>query len=87
MTVFRSSMNQLIGHELVGRNVIAGRWTYQIVEDYDDGYCATFKALQARARGELAGGPRHLFDAEMSWRGRTHGAAGHGARPADADAG
>ena len=24
--------------ELVGRNVIDGRWTFQIVEDFDDGY-------------------------------------------------
>src|SRR4051794_2044886 len=25
-----------IERELIGRNVISGRWTYQIVEDYDD---------------------------------------------------
>jgi hypothetical protein len=29
--------------ELVGRNVIAGRWTFQIVEDYDDGYWEPFR--------------------------------------------
>ena len=27
--------------ELVGRNVLAGRWTFQVVEEFDDGYYAT----------------------------------------------
>jgi hypothetical protein len=69
--------------DLVGRNVIEGRWTFQIVEEYDDGYYATFKALEARARDELAGGRRHLYEAEMRERRRTPGAAGHEARPGD----
>ena len=42
-----------IDRELVGRNVIEGRWTFQIVEDYDDGYYALFR--QARGRGSRAG--------------------------------
>jgi hypothetical protein len=33
--------------ELVGRNVIADRWTFQIVEDYDDNYWSSFRALEA----------------------------------------
>ncbi len=57
--------------ELVGRNVIQGRWTFQIVEEYDDDYYATFKRLEAvrarRARGRPTsplrggdeGGPAH----------------------------
>ncbi|MEV1290237.1 hypothetical protein [Micromonospora sp. NPDC049679] len=70
-----------IGRELVGRNVIAGRWTFQIVEDFDDGYYATFQRLDAHARAELAGGRRHLYEAEMKERRRTHGRPGHEARP------
>src|SRR4051812_38517232 len=31
--------------ELVGRNVIADRWTFQIVEDYDTDYWTTFRAF------------------------------------------
>ena len=31
--------------ELVGRNVIEGRWTFQIVEEYDAGYDATLTDL------------------------------------------
>ena len=74
---------QRIEQDLIGRNVIAGRWTFQIVEDYDDGYYAAFRALEEHARGELAGGRRHLFEAEMKERRRTHGRPGHEARPSE----
>ena len=70
-----------IERELVGRNVIEGRWTFQIVEDYDDGYYALFKELESTAREELVGGRRHLFEAEMKEDLRTHGARHHEAAP------
>ena len=35
-----------IERELVGRNVLQGRWTFQVVEDYDDGYWSLFRALE-----------------------------------------
>lgn len=69
--------------ELVGRNVVEGRWTFQIVEEYDDGYYATFKRLEAKARDELVGGRRHLFEAEMKEDRRTHGRRHHEATPDD----
>lgn len=72
-----------IGTELVGRNVIHGRWTFQVVEDYDDGYYATFKQLEKLARDQLVQGRRHLFEAEMKEERRTHGAAHHEAVPDD----
>src|SRR4029453_8393717 len=56
--------------ELVGRNVIADRWTFQIVEDYDAGYWATFRAFDDRARAEFADGDRHLHEARMKQRER-----------------
>ena len=68
--------------DLIGRNVIAGRWTFQVVEDYDDGYYAEFRRQEEQARNELAGGRRHLYEAEMKERRRTHGRPGHEARPA-----
>jgi len=70
-----------IERELVGRNVIEGRWTFQIVEDFDDGYYALFRSLEKDARDRLAGGRRHLFEAEMKEDRRTHGEPGHEARP------
>lgn len=68
-------------HDVIGRNAIRGRWTFQIVEDYDDGYYATAKAFEARARDELADGRRHLYEAEMKEDRRTHGAPHHEATP------
>ncbi|MGN7800560.1 hypothetical protein [Leifsonia sp. 22587] len=70
-----------IERELLGRNVIEGRWTFQIVEDFDDGYYALFRDLERTARDELAAGRRHLFEAEMKEERRTHGEPGHEARP------
>jgi len=69
--------------ELIGRNVVEGRWTFQVVEEYDDGYYATFKRLEAEARDVLAGGRRHLFEAEMKQSRRTHGSRHHEAAPDD----
>jgi len=67
--------------ELIGRNVIPGRWTFQLVEEFDDGYYAAFKEVEAAARRELVGGRRHLQEAETKERRRTHGAPGHEAVP------
>jgi hypothetical protein len=67
--------------ELVGRNVIEGRWTFQIVEAYDDVYYSAFKDLEKLARDELAEGKRHLYEAEMKEDRRTSGEPGHAATP------
>jgi hypothetical protein len=67
--------------DLVGRNVIADRWTFQIVEDFDDTYWGTFRAFDARAREELADGDRHVFEARMKDAERTRGHPRHEAGP------
>ncbi|TQS42302.1 hypothetical protein [Cryptosporangium phraense] len=67
--------------ELIGRNVLEGRWTFQIVEEFDDGYYAAFRGLEKDARDELLGGRRHVFESEMKERRRTHGRRHHEARP------
>ena len=74
-----------LGRDLVGRNVVADRWTFQIVEDFDAGYWATFRAFDERARTELAGGDRHVYEARMKQRERTAGHPRHEAGPALAD--
>lgn len=76
-----SEIADSINREIVGRNVIQDRWTFQIVEDYDDNYYSAFKAAEKQAREELAGGKRHLFEAEMKEDRRTHGLPHHEARP------
>lgn len=67
--------------ELVGRNVIEGRWTFQLVEEYDEGYYATFRGLERDARDALVEGKPHLFEAEMKEDRRTHGRRHHEATP------
>ena len=71
-----------IDTDLVGRNVLAGRWTFQIVEEFEDGYYAAFKEHERAAREQLMGGRRHVFEAEMKQERRTHGRPGHAATPA-----
>ncbi len=51
--------------ELVGRNVLDGRWTFQVVEEYDDHYWSVARELVASVRDELADGVRHVHEAEM----------------------
>ncbi|MDQ0733841.1 hypothetical protein [Arthrobacter agilis] len=73
-----------LSSEIIGRNVIEGRWTFQIVEDYDDHYYAEFKAFEKEARDALVGGKRHLFEAEMKEDRRTKGKEHHEALPPEA---
>ena len=36
--------------DLVGRNILPGRWSFQVIEEYDDGYYAAFKDHERQAR-------------------------------------
>ena len=63
--------------ELLGRNVVADRWTFQIVEDYDDNYWSVFRALEAEVRQSLTSGVRHVHEARLKERRRTNDRPGH----------
>ena len=67
--------------DMVGRNVLYGRWTFQIVEEFDDTYWSRFREHERRVREELQQGARHVFEAEMKEKRRTHGRPGHEGRP------
>ncbi|MCQ4122351.1 hypothetical protein [Rhodococcus tibetensis] len=77
----RDDIAEQVEKELVGRNVLHGRWMFQIVEDFDDHYWSTFRSCEATVRGELCGGRRHVFESEMKEARRTHGHPRHEARP------
>src|SRR5687767_11206405 len=66
--------------ELVGRNVIDGRWTFQVVEEFDDVYYEFFRGVERESR-ELTGGVRHLHEARMKEQRRTRGQDAHRADP------
>ena len=67
--------------EIVGRNVIPGHWTFQIMEAYDDTYWSVLREAERRVREELTGGRRHLYEASLKEDRRTHGHPDHTARP------
>ncbi len=70
-----------VERELVGRNVLEGRWSFQVVEEYDDTYYSPFRQLEQAARDDLVASKRHLFEAEMKEDRRTHGRPHHEATP------
>ncbi|GII64012.1 hypothetical protein Skr01_40970 [Sphaerisporangium krabiense] len=54
--------------DLLGRDVLPGRWTFQVVEEYDDGYYRCFTETEERLRNDLAKGRRHIYESEMKRR-------------------
>jgi hypothetical protein len=52
---------------LVGRDIVEGMWSFQVVEAYDAQYWDVFRAAEQQARSGL-GVPRHLLEAEMKAR-------------------
>ncbi|WP_067486679.1 hypothetical protein [Actinomadura hibisca] len=70
-----------IRDELVGRNVLEGRWTFQIIEEFEELYYEPFRELERRVRDDLAGGRRHLHEAQLKRERRSKGRRGHEATP------
>ncbi|QNP66844.1 hypothetical protein [Streptomyces genisteinicus] len=70
-----------VEREIVGRNVIPGHWTFQIVEAYNATYYGPFRDLEAAVRHELAAGRDHLYEAEMKEARRTANHPDHTALP------
>jgi hypothetical protein len=69
-------------HHVVGRNLLDGRWIFQVVEEFDDVY---YDPVRTEVRGleeRRLDGRRHVFEAEMKERRRTRGRSGHEATPA-----
>ncbi len=70
-----------LDRDLIGRNVLDGRWTYQVVEEFDDGYYATARDAKASLVDSHLGGERHAHERHMKERRRTVGLAGHEMNP------
>jgi hypothetical protein len=65
MQAGHTEIAERIQRDLIGRDVIPGHWTFQVIEEYDDGYYAEFRAAEREAREKLAGGRRHLHEAQL----------------------
>ncbi|MFJ3913799.1 hypothetical protein [Streptomyces vinaceus] len=68
---------RLVEREILGRNVIPGHWTFQIVEAYNDSYYRPFVAIERDIVAELADGCGHLHEARLKERRRTPGHRDH----------
>ena len=77
----QDSVAERLETDLVGRNVVQGRWTFQVVEEFDDTYWSVFREHERQVRDELVGGARHLHEERMKEQRRTHGRKGHEAHP------
>ncbi|WP_234315301.1 hypothetical protein [Streptomyces globisporus] len=71
-----------VEREILGRNVIPGHWTFQIVEAYDRTYYEPFKDLERLATSRLAAGRKHLYEARLKAARRTPGHPDHTPGPA-----
>ncbi|MFJ9036979.1 hypothetical protein ACIRF8_10380 [Streptomyces sp. NPDC102406] len=72
-----------VDRELVGRNVLEGRWTFQVVEEYNAAFYEPYRSLERQMRDDLVRGREHLYEAEMKEARRTKGHPDHSAHPAD----
>jgi hypothetical protein len=67
--------------DLVGRNVLPGRWTFQVVEEFDATWWEPLEAIEHEVRDALLDGRRHVYESEMKDDRRTPGRPGHERRP------
>jgi hypothetical protein len=70
--------------DIVGRNVLDGRWTFQVVEEFDDLYHRPVTDAVRMLERDHLGGRRHVWEAEMKERRRSNGRSGHERRPPSA---
>jgi hypothetical protein len=63
--------------EIVGRNVLPGRWTFQVVEEFDGVYFQPVTDAERTVRDALMAGRRHVLESEMKDREITPGEPGH----------
>jgi hypothetical protein len=69
--------------EVVGRNMIEGRWTFQLVEEFDDVYYDAVRGVVKDLERDLMAGRRHVFESELKDQRRTSGRRYHEHRPGD----
>lgn len=77
---------QSLRTDIVGRNVLDGRWTFQIVEEFDDLYYRAVESKIHELESRWCGGLRHLYESELKDQRRTAGRPGHEQRPRAAHA-
>ncbi|MGW3324832.1 hypothetical protein [Streptomyces virginiae] len=70
-----------VEQDIVGRNVIPGHWTFQIIEAYNATYYHPFASMEHDLVDELVGGRDHLLEARFKSIRRTPHHPDHTATP------
>jgi hypothetical protein len=70
-----------LDRDIVGRNVLDGRWTYQVVDEFDALYYAVVRQAVVDLVDAHLGGERHALERQMKEQRRTVGLAGHEMEP------
>jgi hypothetical protein len=67
--------------EIVGRNALDGRWSFQIVDEFDDLYYSPARDEVRRLEEQHLNGRRHAYEASLKEQRRTHGHPAHTSQP------
>lgn len=70
--------------DIVGRNALDGRWTFQVVEEFDAIYYDPAQEHLRKLEEDLLEGRRHVLESELKEQRRSHGRPGHEHRPPSA---
>jgi hypothetical protein len=62
----------LICREVVGRNVLEGRWTFHVVDEFDDCSYQPVRSVERSVRQDLVDGRRHVYEYALKGRERGH---------------
>lgn len=65
----------------MGRDVLDGRGTFQIVEEFEDCYYRPIRPIEDQIRDRLLDGRRLVYEAGMKERRRSPDRPGHTSRP------
>jgi hypothetical protein len=63
----------VLRNDLLPAGVVDDRWTYELVEAFEDGFLADATDFESTIRAELAGGKRHVTERnqQAEWRSRA----------------
>jgi hypothetical protein len=76
--VNRPDLEKLIRKDLYGRNVLGGKWTFELVEEFEDGFYTAWKEVEDEVRHELTDGRRHVLEAQMKKERQARGVSRKG---------
>jgi len=72
---------RIFAQTLVGRNVLEGRWTFQVVDEFDALYYEVARDIVRQLERDHLDGRRHVFERHLKERRRTLGEPGHEMEP------